>query len=367
MGAPDPAAPIRILLVEDNPADAELLEIRLGETLGGRFSMARSETMADALARLAGERFDLALLDLSLPDSSGLATIAPIRAAAPFLPIVVLTGIDEERWGAEAINLGAQDYLAKRHATGWHVARAIRYAILRGRADEEVRRANADLERRVAERTDQLRQLATDVLLAEQRERRRLADLLHDHLQQLLVSAKLQVGAAATRTRSPALRDQLQGVEHQLATAVEAARSLTADISPPVLYTFGLAAALQWLGTRMREEHGLEVTVLADETAEPRDEASRILLFRSVRELLLNVIKHAGVTGALVVLTRISEDRIRLIVQDEGRGSTAPASPPSQGGFGLFSIRERLTQMGGSMEIETAPGKGTRAVLTVCG
>lgn len=359
-------APIRILLVEDNAADAELLDARLRESLGERYTLTGSATIRDALERLSGERFDLVLLDLSLPDSSGLASIAPVRAAAPFLPIVVLTGVDEERWGTEAIHLGAQDYLSKAHATGWHVARAIRYAILRGRADEEIRRANAGLELRVAERTEQLRRLATDVLLAEQRERRRLADLLHDHLQQLLVSAKLQVGAAVRRTRSPGLRDQLQAVEQQLAAAVEAARTLTADISPAVLYAFGLAAALQWLGTRTEEEHGLRVTVLAGDRAEPRDEGSRILLYQSVRELLFNVVKHAGASEALIVLNRIDEGRIRLLVQDEGRGFSLPSPPRASDGFGLFSIGERLTQMGGTMEIESAPGKGTRVTLTVC-
>lgn len=358
---------IHILLVEDSPTDAELLHLQLRESLTAGFTLTHVETVGDALESLNNEHFDVALLDLSLPDSSGLASIVPVRAAAPFLPIVVLTGGDEERWGMAAIDLGVQDYLAKRNATGWHVVRAIRYAILRARADEEVRRANADLERRVAERTEQLRQLASEVLLAEQRERRRLAELLHDHLQQLLVSAKLQIGAAATRTRIVALRNSLQTVEQQLAAAVETARSLTADISPPVLFTSGLAAALRWLGTRLREQHRLNVKVMAEEGAEPRDEGARILLFQSVRELLFNVIKHSGVDAALVVLNRVDDARIQLRVEDEGRGFAQRAAPAPTGSFGLFSIRERLNHMGGTMRIKSAPGKGTRVTLVASG
>ncbi len=359
--------PIRILLVEDSATDAELLQIQLYEALGAGFMLTWVETVGEAVARLNNVHFDVALLDLSLPDSSGLATIGPVRTAAPFLPIVILTGVDEERLGVASIDLGVQDYLAKRHATGRQVVRAIRYAMHRARADEEVRRANADLERRVAERTEQLRRLATELLLAEQRERRRLAELLHDHLQQLLVSAKLQVGAATTRTRSVPLRTSLQSVEQQLGAAVEAARSLTADISPPVLYTAGLAAALRWLGTRLREQHGLNVSVLAEAGAEPQDEGSRILIFQSVRELLFNVIKHSGANAALVVLSRVDDARIQLLVEDEGRGFAPRADPAPAGSFGLFSIRERLGHMGGAMRIATAPDKGTRVTLVASG
>jgi signal transduction histidine kinase len=359
--------PMHILLVEDSPSDAELLQIQLRESLTTGFTLTLAETVGEALEKLNHEHFDVALLDLSLPDSTGLASIVPVRAAAPFLPIVVLTGVDEERWGMASIDLGVQDYLAKHNVTGWQVVRAIRYAILRAQADADVRRANADLERRVAERTEQLRQLATEVLLAEQRERRRLAELLHDHLQQLLVGAKLQVGAAATRTRSVPLRTCLQTVEHQLAAAVETARSLTADISPPVLFTSGLAPALRWLGTRLQERHGLNVRVMAEDGAEPQDEGSRILIFQSVRELLFNVIKHSGADAALVVLNRIDDARIQLRVEDEGRGFAQFPAPAPSGSFGLFSIRERLGHMGGTMRIKSAPGKGTRVTLVASG
>jgi signal transduction histidine kinase len=360
-------APIRILLVEDSPADARLLEIRLGESIRVPYSLTVAGSLAAALERLGRATFDVALLDLSLPDSSGLESIAPIRAAAPFVPIIVLTGADEASVGSQAIDLGVQDYLSKRHATGWAVERAIRYAMLRQKADQEVRNANADLERRVAERTEQLRRLASEVLLAEQRERRRLAELLHDHLQQLLVSAKLQVGAAAVRTRSAALRATLQTVEDQLGAAVTAARSLTADISPPVLYASGLPAAVRWLGGRFAEEHGLKVDVRADDGAEPRDEGCRIQLFQSLRELLLNVVKHAGVGEAQVVLERIDEGRIRLRVRDGGRGFSQRLPPGATGEFGLFSIGERITQMGGTMQVRSAPGRGTRVTLVAPG
>jgi signal transduction histidine kinase len=170
-----------------------------------------------------------------------------------------------------------------------------------------------------------------------------------------------------TRTRSAALRTSLESAEQQLAAAVETARSLTADLSPPMLFTSGLAAALQWLGARMLELHGLNVVVVADAGAEPQGEGSRILIFQSVRELLFNVVKHAGVDEALVVLSRIDGARIQLRVEDAGKGFVQAHVPAPSGSFGLFSIRERLTHMGGTMRIKSAPGQGTRVTLVASG
>jgi signal transduction histidine kinase len=230
-----------------------------------------------------------------------------------------------------------------------------------------VRRANADLERRVQERTAQLRSLASELILAEQRERRRIAEYLHDNLQQLLVSSKLSVGMLQMGLKNKQLAASLEAIEKQLGTAIETSRSLTAELSPPVLYRAGLAAALTWLGKRVEEQHGLKVLVQAEAEADIGEESVRVLLFQSVRELLFNVIKHAGVDQARIRLTRREGDRVRIEVRDEGRGfdrGRVQAEGPSES-FGLFSVRERIGQMGGRMEIRSAPGKGTLVTLIV--
>ncbi len=130
--------PLQILLIEDNPADAELLRQALAEA-AGQFDVRHATTMADALARLRSTAFDAALVDLFLPDSRGIRTLEHLVAASPALPTVILTGLNDEAIATEAIRKGAQDYLVKGDASGSLVARAIRYARERKRAEEELR------------------------------------------------------------------------------------------------------------------------------------------------------------------------------------------------------------------------------------
>lgn len=143
---------MRILLVEDSPTDARLLQADLGlAAAGGDFEVTWVERLGDAVAKVIGLPFDVVLLDLTLPDSAGITSFLRMREAAPHIPIVVLTGLDDEAAGAEAIRRGVQDYLVKGQVDGKTIARAIRYAVERKFADETLRRVNAELEQRVSE------------------------------------------------------------------------------------------------------------------------------------------------------------------------------------------------------------------------
>ncbi len=222
--------------------------------------------------------------------------------------------------------------------------------------------------RRVAEealwqRSLQLRALASALSLAEERERRRLAEILHDDLQQLLVGARLQLGELQRAPRETATRTAGE-VEDLINKALEVSRSLTREISPPILREGRLIPALRWLAGWFVEKHGLKVTVAAADDVTPESDDQKVQLFRAVQELLFNVVKHARAGTASV---RVSHqcDQIQILVEDKGVGFD-PAQVFAEGrtrGFGLFSIRERLDAMGGRMEIESAPGKGTRFTL----
>lgn len=243
-------------------------------------------------------------------------------------------------------------------------------AVERARAEARLRELNENLERRVAERTilaerraSQLRALAAELVRAEDRERRRLAELLHDHVQQLLVGAKMQIGLVKTKSEET-LQDELERIDELLLEALEATRSLSIELSPPILYDQGLAAALRWLAGRLKEQHNFAATVEADPAAEPEDEELRNLLFQSARELLLNVIKHAGVSGARI-RSSIGSGQILLEVVDEGRGFVPSKAEESRDSYGLFQIRERIDTVGGTFRIESAPGQGTHASISV--
>ncbi|RMD78702.1 MAG: response regulator, partial [Gammaproteobacteria bacterium] len=172
----DPRAPLRLLLVEDHPGDARLIRLALAES-GGAFRVEHLERLAPALVRLRSEAYDAVLLDLSLPESSGLDTLRRVLEAAPAVPVVVLSGLADEATAIEAVRQGAQDYLVKGQGDGALVGRAVRYAVERKRAEQALRRAREELERRVQERTAHL-EAANRELQREVVRRRRAAEAL---------------------------------------------------------------------------------------------------------------------------------------------------------------------------------------------
>lgn len=150
------ATPFKLLLLEDNPDDARLVEAVLAKYAPGEFAITWVERLADALMRIETERFDAVLCDLGLPDSSGLASAQRITDHAPALPLVVLTGSHGDDLGRAAIGQGAQDYLVKGQSDGVLIARTLRFAVERKRLENELRQATVSLEQRVAERTVEL-------------------------------------------------------------------------------------------------------------------------------------------------------------------------------------------------------------------
>jgi signal transduction histidine kinase/ActR/RegA family two-component response regulator len=233
-----------------------------------------------------------------------------------------------------------------------------------------VRDLLTDLERtrRMAEeRAAQLQRLAIELGKAEERERWRLADLLHDDLQQLLVGARFQLTVVARRSReNEELAQSLAQTIAILDESIASARGLSHQLSPPPLRLQGLLPALQWLGEQMAQLHGLIVDVREErEAVEPEDQDLKTFAYRTVQELLLNVAKHSGVERAAVAMG-IDADRLEITVSDEGRGFS-PENLRRPGkelqGVGLISILERAELFGGNLAIESAPGRGSSFVL----
>ena len=228
------------------------------------------------------------------------------------------------------------------------------------------------LERRVSERTkelvrthDRLRGLAQELTVTEQRERQRLAGELHDYLAQMLVVTRLKVSQATHASSMDQVRDQLKKADDLIDQCLTYTRTLVAELMPPTLRQFGLAAGLQWLADTMVTQ-GLKVEVTVPAVTPPLSEDQTSLMYQSVRELLFNVLKHAGSKQARVRLTTDGVDKLEISVQDDGEGCDPDAVMEStEGKFGLFSIRERMEALDGWMELESKPGGGTTVTLGV--
>ncbi|MEX5217424.1 MAG: response regulator [Nitrospiraceae bacterium] len=405
--------PIRILIVEDEPADAELL-IRQLQRDGYDPDWQRVDTESAFLEALNGP-LHLIISDNAMPSFSAARALELLKQRGMRLPFVVVSRAIGEEQAVALMREGADDYVMKDRLG--RIGSAVRQVLDQTRLRKEhaasqaaLERLNRELEQRIAQRTSELqianeslerelrdrtrveeelrwitnelesrvvtrtadlvhsqarlRALASELVLTEQRERRRLATDLHDYLAQLLVLARLKLSQALPKTAAGPASELLLQAQDALKQALTYTRTLVADLTPPVLREFGLPAALIWLGDHMRP-HGLSVTVTIEEEAISLPEDQAVLLFQSVRELLMNVSKHAGTDQATVTLSKAEGKVLRIVVEDRGQGFDVTAGDRPTAQFGLFSIRERMQVMGGTLETDSAPGRGTKALLSL--
>ena len=408
---------IRLLLVEDNPGDARLVREHLAEVDGGqRFCLADAPTLAQAAAVVAHGPFDIVLLDLSLPDSSGLETLAHWRTISPDLPVIVLTGSDDEALAIAAVREGAQDYLVKGRIDGGLLAQAIRYAIERKHVQEDLERAKADLERRVEERTAELREInaqlqseiiertlaqqqAAELLQREQAARllvesanrskdEFLAVLSHElrtPLNAILGWAEILHGGDSSAAE---VREGVEIIERNAraqARLVEDVLEVSRIICGKVRITpaeIDLAAVIDAAMTSARPAATARGVILqrqGEDTALPifgdGDRLQQIL-----SNLLSNAIKFTPRGGSVSVDCQRVDHHAEISVHDTGVGIKADFLPlvfdrfkqsdatttRNHGGLGLgLSITRHLTELHGGSIQASSPGEGLGATFTV--
>ncbi len=211
----------------------------------------------------------------------------------------------------------------------------------------------------------QVHSLASDLTIAEQVERKRLSQILHDDLQQRIFAVKLQLSAfydAYRRGDVQSFQPDLDQLERMLDEAIAITRNLSIDLSPAILQGDSLVDALVWLSNQMQEQYGLKIAVEPNGVSTRFDDTLRILLFHAVREALFNVVKHAGTQNATVNF-KGTDDRIRLTISDVGAGFDPAATTNGQGG--LQNVPHRLSLMGCKMEINSTQGKGTQVIINI--
>ena len=215
---------------------------------------------------------------------------------------------------------------------------------------------------------EQLRSLALEISLIEQRERRRLATELHDSVCQLLALSKMKLDLLCRKSTSGAHHEELLKVRELVRQAIEQTRPLTFELSPPTLYELGLQAALKEFAANIIKMHNIEIEFSSEDQPQLLGEDLLGFIFRAVQELLVNVVKHSRAAKAKVSICRAEDRFLRVEVEDNGIGfdaSHANAYINQKNCFGLFSIKERLQYLGGRFEVFSNPGRGTRAVLKV--
>ncbi len=221
----------------------------------------------------------------------------------------------------------------------------------------------------IEQQSDRLRLLADQVVSSEQRERKRIAALIHDHLQQILVASKMQLDLTSKKMNNKEYEKatvNLKRSEEYLNEAIRAAKSLTVELRPPVLYEAGLISAFQWLATKFKNDHDLNVDLHLQEIPLKLPDNLKILIFESVKELLFNVVKYAGV-GAADLYSKYEEGLIIICVKDAGCGFDVELMDKMsmEKGFGLFSIRERLKLINGKLNIKTGLQSGTEVEIII--
>jgi len=241
----------------------------------------------------------------------------------------------------------------------------------------ELLKTNAALKLEITERRQkdkkilqyqkQLRSLASELALAEEKERRRIASDLHDDIGQALAIIKMKFLELHCKSVLCEFKDNIEEIRVLLDEAIKDARSLTFEISPPVLYELGLEAAVQWLAENFQEKYKLLVQVTTEGDPRTLNDEVKATMFKGVRELLVNAIKHSQVSQVWVRVMW-ADDHLKIEVRDNGVGFDKSRLVPlsiKKGSFGLFSIKERIGHLGGSLEIDSMPGQGARATLIV--
>ncbi len=327
----------------------------------------------------------LLLTEEALESTQGSLLLDLLKAQSPWseLPLIILTSGGESR-RAGLLNLAAAAAgsvtLLERPVSGLTLMRSVQVALRSRRRQYHVRdlvtqlaNLNQTLEQRVAqrsaeavERAEKLRLLSAELSLAEERERQRIAQVLHDDVQQVLMGARLYLRALGKAKNATERSGMIQEIEKMLEQSFNLTRSLSVELSPPVLHESGLAAALQWLAAQTRKYHNVEVTVEADSSANPTAADIRVFLFRAVRELLLNAVKHGRGSPVHIMMTHAGQRNVHIVVADRGPGfdpATLDSRQTAPGGLGLFYIRDRVTSFEGELQIESTPGRGTRITL----
>lgn len=348
---------IKILLIEDNPGDARLIQEYLSDLKNIEYTFQHADRFQKGIEILENEFIDVVLLDLKLPDSEGLVGVEQIFQIAPNIPVIVLTGLNDENTAINAVKMGAQDYLVKDKVESEVLIRSIKYAIERKRAEEDQQKL---LEQRIR---------SLSIIEAQENERRRISRELHDGLGQLLSAAKLNFGMIdfMQNTNKEKAAEVIKQVDSIISKAIVETRRIAHDLRPTTLDDFGLIPALRILCQEFSKITGIKVKFQVSPTLDRIDPKVEIAIYRIIQESFNNISKYAEATEVSLDIYR-KDNFVFVKAKDNGKGfdiENIIKSKKAGGGFGLLNMKERAELIGGKAEIISSLGNGTELLLEI--
>ncbi|MGH2574854.1 MAG: response regulator [Ignavibacteria bacterium] len=348
---------VKILLIEDNPGDARLIKEYLNDVKNSKFNLEICNKLHDGINVLANRDVDLILLDLNLPDSEGLVSFDKIFSITSKVPIIVLTGLNDEGTALNAVQRGAQDYIVKDTVESDSLKRAIRYAIERKKSEEEHQKF---MEQRVR---------SSAIIEAQENERRRISRELHDGIGQLLSAAKLNFGMVdiVQNHDKEKTSDILKQIDSLITKAIVEARRISHDLRPTTLDDFGLIPSLRILCQEFSKSNDIKIKFQVSQLLERINSKAEIAIYRIIQEAFTNISKYAEATEVSLDLCR-KDNTIIVKVKDNGKGfeqDEFSKNKKTVSGLGLINMRERAELVGGKFQIQSSPGKGTEVIVEI--
>lgn len=337
---------LNILLIEDNPADQLLFQEYLSDTSLKDSRVHIYDRFGDGIRQLILQKPNLLMLDLSLPDSFGLDGLLKIKQIAGDIPVIILTGLNDDAIALKAIKHGAQDYLVKGAYDETLLEKTIFYSLERQRLMDELHQIRLEL--------------MSALIEGQEIERKRIARDLHDSLGQIIASAYMhcQVIQAKHKDVDFSLPIEL------LQNAIKEYRAVSHNLMPPSLDENGFIESLSKLCTQTAASTPYTVTFKVNKDEEEFAPEIKRELFRVVQELIHNAVKHAEGTTISVSLN-IQDKVLTVDVEDDGRGFNPEEVMVKAKGIGLRNINARIHVLNGNFEIESRPGEGSRFRLIV--
>lgn len=341
---------IDILIVEDNPADVFVLRKMLNASALQINTLFTTDKVLEAREALNTHHFNIALLDLSLPDSFGLDTFLGIKASVKKIPVIILTGLNDAGIALEALKQGAQDYLVKGKFNSDLLTRAIQYSLERKKAEEALK------EQQQAEQ----KKITAAVLKALESDRAYLGEELHDNINQILATSMLYLEHAKTNLE---VRDEMIAKSLDvIAFAVEEIRKLSRQLIVTDVMDIGLKKAIREMIANIQMVKKIDISLSMENFPEKKlDENIKIAVYRIIQEQLTNILKHAAASSVLLLLHKKGK-QVTLEIIDNGKGFD-----PTQHrkGVGITNITSRASLFDGDVTIDSAPGKGCKLKVTL--